>query len=207
MANSIVAAWYQVRVIAQLDAQVSFNVMGWQCTGITGTGCTMAELASNLRANMIATYPALLTSVAQFRGVGAQQAYPPKDAESYAGGAIPGTAGAVPLPKQIAGVLSFYDGLAGPKHRGRFYLPFPSTAQNTADGVPTAAYVTAVAAWAAGWNAGIHVVGAGGTADFLPHILHRLTLNGTQATRYAARAIWGTQKKRGDYGRTNISPI
>jgi len=208
VANSVVGNYYQTRVFTVLDAQTAINVWGWQCTAITGTGVTMAELAANVRAGLATPFPPILTSAATFRGVGAQQAYPPKDGEAYStAGALVGTGGAIPLPKQTCGISSIYDGKAGRKHRGRIYWPFPASTANTTDGQPTGAYVTLLEALKTYLGAGILVTGAGGTANFTFSLLHRATINGDQIIRIVSRTIWGTQRRRGDYGRTNASPV
>lgn len=197
----------QARIITTLDAQTAYNVSHWKVTLSTGTGVTPLEAITQLRTNLLTAWPAILATLCSWRGIGGQQATVPKDAETFIAGPIAGNSGGVPLPKQVCGVLSFYDGFAGRKHRGRAYLPFPSQSDNTTDGVPTAGYLTRAGAVMTVLSSSLAVIGAGGTAALGPCIFHRLTQTADLIQRQVVRTIWGTQRKRGDYGRTNSSPI
>ena len=209
MATAIAAGKvYQTRFFCQEVGQVAINVMNWLCITTTGGSAFPIDFANNLKTGMNTLFPPILNNNAYFRGVGCQQSQAPKDAEVYAAaGPTVGTGGATPLPKQCAGLSSLYDGFAGRKHRGRVYWPFASTTLNTVDGIPSTAYMTALAAIKTALTSAIVVTGTGGTATLVLAIFHRLTQTADEVTTWTNRQTWATQRKRGDYGRLNVSPV
>lgn len=192
-----------------LDAnQLAINRIAYQVTAVTGTGATWTEIATIQSGVIAPALKALLANTATYRGLGVVSLSNPVFATNYSNnGTGVGTAGAVPLPKQTAGLVSTYTSLHGRRQRGRVYLPFPAATDNTADGVPTAGYATRVATWVALALAPFNVIGAGGNTGLAPCIWHRTTHNSDLITLNIIRSVWATQKRRSDYGRTNHSPI
>jgi hypothetical protein len=135
-------------------------------------------------------------------------------AGSIAGNGV-GTAGAVHLPKQTCGLISYVDGLSGRAHRGRMYVPFPSSADNVADGVPTVGYVVNLGALLTALLVPIIVVGAGGNTTIQPGLYHRAKVGPPPVPQSITilsgpptpSTLWATQRRRGDYGRPNRAPL
>lgn len=204
-------------VYCQETDQVSINTVYGQVTGVSTGGATLNEIAVDYAAGLAGALKALLANTASFRGVGVRDISTlPKQAASYsASGAGVGSAGAVCLPRQTAGLISVYDGLAGKGHRGRFYVPFPSATDNMTDGVPTVGYLARLVTLAPTLFTLFVVVGAGGSTSVTPGLVHRFVNkvklpNPTITFPLVApvpRSVWATQRRRGSYGRPNKSPV
>lgn len=196
--------------------QTSINAVGFQVTSTVTGGASLPEIAAAYGNRIGGPLRAVLSNNAFFRGVGARDiTFVPKQAAAYStSGAGAGSAGADGLPRQTAGLLSIYDGLAGKGHRGRFYVPFPAAADNTGDGKPTAAYGLRLATLATAVFTALVVVGASGTSTLTPGLVHRrankLPLPFPTFTASGVpfiRNVWATQRRRGSYGRPNSSPV
>lgn len=199
-----------------LDQQLGVMRKHWLVGGITAGGITDLEFLQ-VRDNLLdaALLPCLCT-VADLRGYSEQVVYNPLSAltpvkvfSSAPRGFGTGAAGD-PLPKQVSGLIAFKTDYAGPKEQGRMYVPFPSEGANTVLGKPTAAYQLLLGTLAQEWIGRDTIVGASGTAEMWPIIWHKEEVgqpNYSEITNVIARPYWATQMRRGDYGRTNLSPI
>lgn len=121
-----------------------------------------------------------------------------------------GTAGAVALPTQAAGLTTFTSNVMGKHGEGRNYWPFPAAADNELAGAPTASYVTRISNVAALLLAPLTVSGdPSGTGRVYPILQYTATTIGVPATMsgYRAHNAWATQRKRGAFGRVNQSPF
>jgi hypothetical protein len=120
-----------------------------------------------------------------------------------------GTGGSTALPKQTAGLITLRSSVVGKKNRGRQYVPFPATASDQGAGVPTLLYLADLIPLGAALR-NVTVVGDAGpanTADFSPIIWKKGSPTHAFITSMVVRRAWATQRKRGDYGRLNASPI
>jgi hypothetical protein len=119
-------------------------------------------------------------------------------------------AGAVgtPMPKQIAGVLTFYDNTVTRAGRGRMYAPFPSKGEDSTAGSPVTTYIDALRAFGNLVKGAITLndgqANAVGTVKSV--LWHKASKAGTDITVIKPNAIWGTQRRRGDYGKANAVP-
>jgi hypothetical protein len=87
------------------------------------------------------------------------------------------------------------------------YVPYPSAAFLSGSEFPTSAYVTALGVFAGDLN-GIATIGTGGDNAVVTHSLfNRRTKACEPILSWIPRSIWGTQKKRGDYGKVFTAPI
>jgi hypothetical protein len=122
------------------------------------------------------------------------------------GGANAGTSSIGLAPSQVAPVIRKSTALAGRSGRGRMYHPFLLSSLLTATGELTAAAITSLTNAYAAFVTAQGVTSAGGTSSFVPVILHRnpLPLTSDPISSVAAVGYLGTQKRRGDYGRTNL---
>jgi hypothetical protein len=189
--------------------QAAVNSVYYKVTAIGGTPATDQDVCDAVDTIVSGSIQALMNNNATYNGVQAQIVAPGTvlvsvSQTSHAGA---GTGGAVALPKQACGITSFYTDTAGPKGRGRNYLPFASTGGDSGDGKPSSGYITsAQAMYVALMN--LTAIAAGGrTATVSLVIYNRPTKTGIPVIRMVTRAVWATQKRRGAFGRTNKSPI
>lgn len=197
----------QIRIITRLDAQVAYNVLHYRCIGFLGVGILPSDFAAAVKTGLTGNWPPIITTPASFRGIGAQQATAPKDGEVYSVANLAGTGGANPLPKQVAGLASIYDGQAGRKHRGRIYFPFPDASAVTPDGVPIAAYKTALQVVMTFLTGPIVVTVGANQSTMALSVFHKLVGTADPVTVGVIRSVFATQRRRGDYGKANVSPI
>jgi hypothetical protein len=125
-------------------------------------------------------------------------------------GAGPGAVANASGPRQAACVISLNTAFAGPAYRGRLFWPFPPNSLDTDIGIPSGPYVALLQAAMAQIVGPIGVVGGGGNAILNYVLFHRnatVVPRTTPITSFAVRTKWGTQKRRGSYGRQNASPI
>lgn len=216
MASEALAAGfvYDLTTYCSLEGQASANRRRWYISAITLPAPTIQDLVSWIDGQQAADYKALICTPAIYNGVVGTRnklyglAPFPADVVSAAN-VGPGTAGATPLPKQAAGVLSLYTPFQGPRSRGRMYIPFPSASDTTTSGVPTASYVTNMRTFAVNFVIAQNFTGvAGGTATALACLVDKgPPLRNPFITTFIARDKWGTQRRRGDFGRLNASPV
>jgi len=200
---------WQVRIYTQEQAQLGINVLHYRVDSITGVAATDAQLAARMDLLFGPLMTPLMCSAASYRGIGVQRVNPgPPTVEVYANAEEgDGEVAGDPLPKQTCGIITKRTPLAGRRFRGRMYVPFPSEASNDTDANPVAGYLAALAALA-GQVADIVLVGTlPSTSSMTPVIYHRSTQTTTDLVSCSVNDRWATQRRRGDYGRTNVSPI
>jgi len=200
---------YQVKLYCSLQNQLSINVLHYRCASITGDASNDAAFAARIDALFGPLYPSLLSIQARYRGAGVQRLYPqPPTVETFSTiQAADGLADEDPLPKQTCGVITKRTASAGRSYRGRAYIPFPAESANSADTTPSAGYLADLFALAAQME-DVVVVGAGlNVANMVPVIYHRIDGSTTDITDCETNDKWGTQRRRGDYGRQNPFPV
>lgn len=209
-------------VFCRLGNQLGVMRRHWLIAAVTAGGVTDLDIAA-ARDNPIsvALLPCLATA-AEFRGISWQIRWSPTSTIPFirqfgTGGQGVGTGAAGdPMPKQVAGIISIRTPLAGTKYRGRMFVPFPSEGANDPDQQPSAAYVALLDTLASLWVGVETVIVGAGSADIIPIIWHQNDpeppLNIPQPSYHeiesaSGKLYWGTQRRRGDYGAANISPI
>lgn len=199
----------QIRFFCQDDEQGSVNVRHYKISAQTGLGATLLDIASHFSGVFGPLYKPLVNNNSSYRGTGARIIFPlPATGEvldNTAAGV--GTGGANALPRQTCGLLTLRTIFAGPKNRGRLYIPFPSTAFNDANGLPTAGYLVAADALgtALGQNQLCGVIPD--TSTLIPVLFNRVTHASQVYSSIISRPRWATQRRRGSFGRPNLSPI
>lgn len=205
----VLNATYAVTFICKLDEQVAYLRRHWTVSAIVGATGTMENLALALSAAVAPSYKGLMVNGASYRGTFVQRVSGSAPFElpvtSISGQGV-GTAGATALPKQACGLISFYGASIGRRFMGRQYTPFPATADDTGSGIPTAGYVTKLDTLAATLISTVEVPGVGDTT-LVPVLWHEDLGNASQIFISRQRLRWATQRKRGDYGRTNPAPL
>jgi len=156
----------------------------------------------------------------EYRGVQAQiiSPVPPFQAlfvEAFSiTGATNGTGGAFVQATQVCGLISYQTDKARQSQRGRCYVAFPSQQLDSGGGSPDATYITRLGTLASDMIAGLSVSAGGRTATLVRVLLHGKDKNGNQIVPFITpitgskqSELWATQKRRGNFGRTNVSPI
>lgn len=150
-----------------------------------------------------------LSTAAEVRGVGWRLISPGQSVESFSiSPAVPGQAPGEPLPRQTAGVVTLRTPFAGRANRGRKYMPFPSETDNTTGIQPTAGYLAVVNTFIAMHVPTITLL-AGPTTEVWRSCLPRPNQvpKGINFTSFLTRDAWGTQRRRGTFGRPNVLPV
>jgi hypothetical protein len=192
--------------------QAATNVGHWVCNGVAGAPTTDADAAAYFASQFALAYIGLMPSQASYRGcqVRVISTTPLPVSQLSIAGQGPGSYGSQLLPRQCAGLIALYTTLAGRQGRGRRYSPFPSALgqQPTID-APTASYVALLQTWGALWASSYTIpnFATSGTATVYPVLYNRTTKVWTVITLEVVREAWATQRRRGDFGRANTSPI
>jgi len=199
----------QTRMYCTLDNQVSINSLFFLVNSIGTPAATDADVATFMDTAVGAAIKAMLPTASEYRGFQAQIVWPNprRPAQTGNAGAGAGTVASDPLPTQVTGLVFLTSNIAGPGGRGRIYLPFPTESQNDASGLPTAGYQTLAGAVITAWFGASAIAEGGRTANLVPVLYKRSAHTTTQLITGGVRAKWATQRRRGDYGRPNISPI
>lgn len=196
-------------IFCSIGNQVSVNRFYWQVSLVGGSPATYDDAASQLDLFYAPLYKAVLANTAYYNGTVVQRVWPlpvlVRSIDDGHGGF--GTAGANACPKQSAPIISYYTAFAGPGGRGRTYLPFPSTTDITTLGEMTAGYKTNATVIAASRSAVFALSDAGRTAELTPGLWRRTGNVFTTIDLAFIRSKVATQKRRGDYGRANLSPV
>jgi len=194
--------------------QASVQRFWYDVTSITGTSTTDQIMADQLETTLAPLYKPLLNNIAEWRGVQVQiyrdnAIFSEVSSIAHAG---VGTGGALPLPRQSSGIISWGSARAGRRFRGRMYIPFPSTTADTGDGIPTSAYQVALQTLADAWRQSVFFGSVGSAIQAEPFLKHSpgktpIPATVTHITTGDANLKWATQRRRGSYGRINSSPI
>jgi hypothetical protein len=222
MRNLEVAQLVQARIWCADSEQAAVNTLWYVVAAIGSPAATDQDVADNLDTIIAAHMKAVLAATATYRGVQVQifsgmpvgLIYPALFASVFINSSSgPGVAGAIGLPRQTCGLIEYQTDIPGRQGRGRSYIPFPASADNDVNGVPTAGYLTNLAFVAGDMGSGLAVSGVGGTATLvrvIPHLKKNKAGNfvsHTPITNASGSASWATQRRRGSFGRANSSPI
>jgi len=201
-------------------SQVSINTTYWRAGVVGGVGnSTVSEFTDLWSVTMAPLYKAVMSSAAFFRGATGQRfrsgVLPPSFTERAIAHAGAGTRGASMLPPQTAFVISFKTDNG--KIRGRNYIPFPSSGDMDANGTPSADYLIAVDFITGNMTSGLVLAKAGVTTTlrqlvYSPAVAPDPPIPGraeafTPVTTWSRQDGFGTQRRRGYYGRQNAVPL
>jgi len=204
---------YAVRVFCHATDQTSVNTIHYVLTGLVGGPVNDVDFLNTFIG--MAAWPtgwkALLSDDAQYRGTQMGRIFPkpPTRPNHTIVGAGNGSVVGEILPRQVSGIISFQTDLAGPKYRGRLYIPFPSEASSDpALGTPSAAYVTALDSLAAIIATPLVIApGGGASINAFPIVYHKDNNTYNLIVEGFGREKWATQRRRGSYGQPNIAPF
>jgi hypothetical protein len=119
----------------------------------------------------------------------------------------PCTGGGQELPRQTAALISWHTNDAYPSGRGRLYTPFPPVTANGPSGTILPAYQGTVQGLATALlQFTAFGTGAGSTQCSL--VLYGYELQTVKPiVDWTVQGKWATQRRRGGFGRANVSPF
>jgi hypothetical protein len=178
----------------------ALNVRHYQVTAVSvGAGpLTSLSAANQLQTNFSLALTNAMSIDATFDAVSVQRLTPlPKTVATFStGAAVPGAELTAVLPRQVAGLVSLYSAFAGPRNRGRFYMPYPAEIANDVGGVPTAAYQVLLGVVRDEVVQTQVLNNTVGNSTLTPVIVHRDGGVVTFITSGVSRSAWATQRRR-----------
>lgn len=200
----------QVRVVCYTPSQISENVLDYVVRSpVITLGATLQEIASAIATTFHTDYKAFMPSVARFRGVSAQELSNPVSipyTDSTKDG--PGVNGALLAPTQTSGLIRKQTLSGGRSNRGRIYIGLVSQANIAGTGGMNGAGLTLLDNIKDTIDVAQTIVGAGGTTTLDLVVWHRGgAFNYTLVSQLVAASEWATQRRRGQFGRTNVVPF
>jgi hypothetical protein len=208
----------EMRIWTTQVEQTAVNTVRYIVTGVGGGGLTNQQIATYMDGAIAPFYKPILCNNATYRGVGISRVVPtPRTVVSYSAASTGiGTGGATNLARQTTMLISTVTAFAGPHYRGRFYTAFPPAQFQlpTAD-APTVAALVALSSLAITVFQFPNSLIVGGASIQLWPLVFQARKKGPPivppswnlVTNVFVRQFWATQKRRGDYGRPNQSPI
>jgi hypothetical protein len=204
----------QVVAVSRLNEQIGLNVFHYRVVAVMAAGSNaLSRITDAIQANGVAaSLKLLMTSQASFLGFTVQRLHPAKSPTfPVTEEAGPGTAGATANARQVAGFIRKKSAVAGRRLSGRMYIPFPSTADDTGAGIPTDDYKEKLDALAIRMTNELIWGPGGGQGQASPVIYQRprppLPYSTRSILSWIAAAKWATQRRRGSFGRPNVSPF
>jgi len=206
----------EIRTLCFSIDQISVNVMHWRVSVLTGAGVTLQDIAAQFDTDVNGAYKNWMAANCNYRGIGITNLTGDRTVEYHATGFTgPGTQTASTLPTQVTGLISFKTALAGRHMRGRIFPGLPWAGWVLATSQMTAAGLVALNTIRSSIGlAKTATVGPNGTTIVLT-VMHRPTPARpippnsltTDVTTAAASGLWATQRRRGEFGRTNQVPF
>lgn len=196
----------EVRAWVVNAEQAAVNSYFFEITAASSSSDTDQALSDAIDTIIAPKYKSALGSDSDYRGT---QLYivtrrPMPAYVSTTASAGFGTASGLTMGRQTSGLIAWRTAFAGPGFRGRTYFPFPTTGEDASGAIPSNGYLTILNGLSTALTGG-NSFGVAGTAKL--SIFHRTTRTPTTVTSGAPIAKWATQKRRGSYGRANVSPI
>lgn len=210
-----IGSYIEVTSVCQADDQVGMNVFHYRITA-NPLGNKISQAIASLEGfttPFSTAMKACISDDAEFRGYLVRM-FNPAGGLIYSDptGAGVGTGGAGLLPRQVTGLLSKKVSTPGRRKGGRVYVPFPSQTAETADGLGSLAYTTALGVLAICMQSAL--VDSAGDPFGEPVVAVKLSNPiATTITNYRTidlfkvSGLLATQRRRGSYGRTNVPPV
>jgi hypothetical protein len=190
--------------------QVGEVTVNWTVASTTGTGATWNDVVDLLDNQWKSSgLRAIASDTVTFRPTRVYVLDPVTGLATIiavtANGNVLGSSTLGICPTQCSAVVAKRTSVAGRRGRGRLFHPFLLINMMSIDGQLLNSPANAITA---AYNTAMIGVGVGGppnTATVVPVLLHRdpLPLTFDPITDYLCSPLIGTQKRRGDYGRTN----
>lgn len=203
----------QLRCWSKVNNQTAVNTFHYRVLSVTTGLPTDQEFLNLWCTSNVALYKAILCSKATYEGSTAQIISAPLGLLrlNQVGTGV-GTGGAELMPTQTCGLTQWGTNFGGRRYRGRTYWPFPFEEGNGSTGFPNAGYLIGLDAFTAPFVTTTTWGMSSGSAIIIPVIRHITKppvspITPTQITSKHDSPQWATQRKRGAFGRPNVSPF
>lgn len=179
-------------------------------TATTLGGVTLDDIA--LRMDGVTATPArtIIPLTCEYRGIVVESVSFPAvlPGNSIVGYGF-GITGSTPASHVTSRTVTKITLLRGRSFRGRFYLPFPPIDYYDLgnDGEPTAASNADYTAFVTAWCFSNSVTVGPASSSWTPVVYSKKLATSQDVLTFRLNDKWASQHRRGDYGRTNLSPI
>jgi hypothetical protein len=201
---------YEVKHFCVAGDQIGINVRHWETIAESLGGAMLQEIADQFSAVVANFYKAWMPPAARYVGTTVQgiNTVPPILAPTAStSGQGDGFASGELLPRQVAGLVHIRSRILGRHGRGRMYIPFGTEDWNSIGGKVEAGGLAILASFAAFNSNSFLVSGGTGSTRVSPRIRNRLTNDLTIVDEAIGDDRWATQRRRGEFGRTNSIPF
>jgi hypothetical protein len=213
----IVSDMLEVRTVCSNADQIAINVLHYRVTAVAGPGpgVTCADIAANLSNLVNAGYQVVMPASCAYRGTGVKNITPFATQEFVStASAGPGVAGGTEIPQQVSYLVNFKSIFSGRGFRGRIYPGFVSSVHVNTSGNMNALGLTAIQLLASVIPIS-RVITVGGDSTTIQLVILRRVAGGVPLPPLSsvdvqtanARGAFATQRRRGDFGRTNQAPL
>lgn len=209
-ANLAVDDILRCTLVLKDSEQIVENVFHYLITAVSSpVPATDQDFGDNIDSIMAPLYKPAMANLSTYRGFLTQKIWPLPVTASVISNANAGvgTLGATPQPRQVCGLTSWYTALAGHKQRGRTYWGFPASNLDSGNGVVSAAGIALYAALGSALQNLTAVVAGPRSCSCKFVLYHRGDHTNTTITSKITRSEWATQRRRGSFGRANVSPV
>jgi hypothetical protein len=198
-----------INAVTQCQAQIGLNGYFFQVTTIGAAPATDLDVCTYFSTTFSGVYIPILPGSASYYGamVRILNRVPKPAFVATNNGAGIGTVAGAALPKQTCGLITKRTPIAGRHGRGRTYVPFPASLDDTGAGGPGGGYITRVTALASAIIVPVTVTAGGRSCSLIPVLWDRKAAVPFAITAFTVSARWATQRRRGDFGRPNIPPF
>lgn len=198
----------QFSVFCQAGDQTSVNVFNYMVQSVVDPGPSLNDAAARFSDLVVTQYAGCMSPQAQYLGVKASviTSGPPP----MPGFKVEHTAGTMTgdlLPRAVSGLIQWQTDYSGKSYRGRTFVPFPSEAGSTSAGEPSTVYQTAVDDLASAIITMADISPGLGSANVYLVLWSRQLNEFTKIQTASVPLRWGTQHRRGDYGRIFVPPV
>jgi hypothetical protein len=206
-----------VRTVCSNADQIALNVFHYRVTFLTGAapGVLLADIAADLSNHFNAGYQLVMPPSCAYRGTGVKNITPDPTQEFVSvASAGPGVAGGTEVPQQVSYLVALRSANSGRGFRGRFYPGFVTNAHVNTSGNLNATGITQIQLLAANTPI-VRTITVAGNSTTIQMIILRRQANKlplpfptyVDVETITARLAFATQRRRGDFGRTNQAPL
>lgn len=201
----------QTVVVCKAPGQIAVHNLYHRAAVVVGSPVTTKEVAIAFDTDLAPLLKAVMAPYAQYYGVQSRVFFPINNERWYPSTSLTGNGGATGNPQatQTTGLLALIGSVWGQAGIGRWYLPFPSVADDDTSASPGTTYLTNAALlgdWAVAQQT-VAASGGGGSVILQPVLIDRQTKVTNDIQTYAVRDAWATQKRRGAFGKLNKLPF
>jgi len=213
MATSIVAGNILVtEVVCTVPGQIAVHRLYHRVMLFVGTpAVTTADVALQIDTDLAPKLKSLMAPYAEYYGVQTRVVWPISNERWVPSTTLSGvgTATGNPLPTQSCGLLALVGSVLGGAGAGRWYLPFPSAADDDTTASPGATYLTNMTTLGTWVKTPLAVASnpAGGVATLQSVLFNTTTKVDNLVTDVRNRDAWATQYRRSAFGRLNKLPF